>query len=151
MYAEGKSPPMEHTRKRPLPGPRDPQAERKAGSTAAENSVAADSRVWPGLSPAESAQSGGIMLADSGDEADSANNLHAAASANASTIGDGASKDNGASVAPLPQWDDGIATASSSASDAAAQGEKPYACSICPTRFSIKSDVLRHERTHTAH
>ena len=30
-------------------------------------------------------------------------------------------------------------------------GEKPYACSMCPTRFAHKSDVPRHERTHTGH
>ena len=30
-------------------------------------------------------------------------------------------------------------------------GEKPYACSMCPRRFSVKSNVVRHERTHAAH
>ena len=28
-------------------------------------------------------------------------------------------------------------------------GEKPHACSMCPTRFSQKNDVPPHERTHT--
>ena len=28
-------------------------------------------------------------------------------------------------------------------------GEKPYACSTCPRRFSDTSAVARHERTHT--
>ena len=28
-------------------------------------------------------------------------------------------------------------------------GEKPYACSMCPMRFSDKGAVPRHERTHT--
>ena len=29
-------------------------------------------------------------------------------------------------------------------------GEKPYACSMCPRRFANKSNVAPHERTHTA-
>ena len=28
-------------------------------------------------------------------------------------------------------------------------GEKPYACSMCPWRFSDKSNVAPHERSHT--
>ena len=28
-------------------------------------------------------------------------------------------------------------------------GEKPYACEMCPMRFANKSAVPRHERTHT--
>jgi len=28
-------------------------------------------------------------------------------------------------------------------------GEKPYACSMCPRRFTNKGDVAPHERTHT--
>ena len=28
-------------------------------------------------------------------------------------------------------------------------GEKPYACSMCPKRFTQKGDVAPHERTHT--
>ena len=28
-------------------------------------------------------------------------------------------------------------------------GEKPYACSMCPRRFSNQSQVAPHERTHT--
>ena len=27
-------------------------------------------------------------------------------------------------------------------------GEKPYACAMCPMRFSRKSHVPKHERTH---
>ena len=27
--------------------------------------------------------------------------------------------------------------------------EKPYACSMCPRRFADKGNVSRHERTHT--
>ena len=28
-------------------------------------------------------------------------------------------------------------------------GEKPYACSMCPRRFAKNSDVPKHKRTHT--
>ena len=28
-------------------------------------------------------------------------------------------------------------------------GEKPYACSMCPVRFADKIDVAPHERAHT--
>ena len=56
----------------------------------------------PSLTQAESAQSGGIVLDSSDDEADSAAELPAAASANDSTIEDGPGDDGGASVAQQP-------------------------------------------------
>ena len=63
---------------------------------------AARPSLTPRLTQAESAQSGGIVLDDSNDEADSAAELPAAASANDSTIDDGPGDDGGASVAPGP-------------------------------------------------
>ena len=94
--AEGKLPRSQLKRKRSTsstePGASESEPRRKR---------AGDAR--PGLPPAESAQSGGIVLDDSGDEADGADELPAAVSANASTIGDGPSDDDGASVAPVVQ------------------------------------------------
>ena len=41
------------------------------------------------------------------------------------------------------------ATATAAIDEQAPTGEKPYACSMCPKRFSHKGNVAPHERTHT--
>ena len=162
MEAEGESPPRQHTRKRSLHEPRQPvpRAKRRAvnAAVAAENAAVAVSMHPP---PRQLTLDGGPLMPDATASSTASDVPSSAAGSTLATPRAtvhfcGHCQKRFRSPARLAQHERVHATASDVGCQSTATrhvrahtGEKPYACSMCPRRFTNKSHVAQHERTHT--
>ena len=158
-------PPGQHTRKRPLHGPREPRAKRRAGNVAAvaaENAAVAVSMHPPRqldggpLMPdaiASSSASGGPSSAAESTTAISGARVHVCGHCqkrfrSPTTLAQHQRVHSAAfycSYCPKQFGNQGEATRHMRTHI----GEESYACTMCPRRFTDKGSVPRHERTHT--